>query len=103
ALACGLPVITVPGPLMRSRQSFGLLSELGILATVATDADDYVRLAVALGRDEGRRSRLSRLITERRHLLFDDHRCVEGLSAFLRWAAGAGQEADQSQFGLSRA
>lgn len=100
ALACGLPVVTLPGTLMRTRQSFGLLTELGILDTIATDVDDYVRLAIALGRDAGQRMELSDRIRERCHRLFDDTRCVAAFSAFLRHATGTGLSIDTRPFKL---
>lgn len=100
ALACGLPVLTLPGRLMRTRQGFGLLAELGITDTIATDLDDYVRLAVRLGRTPAWREELSRRIQERRGLLFDDTHCVAALEAFFRWTAGVARPGDDALFGL---
>src|SRR5205807_8617740 len=48
ALACGLPVLTLPGSMMRARQSAGMLSLLGLHELSAADADDYVRIATQL-------------------------------------------------------
>jgi CRISPR-associated protein Csy1 len=48
ALACGLPVVTLPGPFMRGRQSAGMLSLLGIPELIARDRADYVALASRL-------------------------------------------------------
>ena len=37
AVACGLPVVTVPGPLMRARHSSAILTQLGVTETIARD------------------------------------------------------------------
>lgn len=100
ALACGLPVLTLPGELMRTRQGCGLLTEIGITDTIAADIDDYVLLAVRLGQEPDWRRDLSQLIRERRQLIFDDTDCVAGLEAFFRWVAGRAQPGDHELFGL---
>ncbi|TAF53290.1 MAG: hypothetical protein EAZ61_07090, partial [Oscillatoriales cyanobacterium] len=51
AIACGLPIITCPGELMRSRHSAGILHTLGITETIATTPADYVALAIRLAQD----------------------------------------------------
>lgn len=100
ALACGLPIVTLPGTLMRNRQSFGLLTELGIRDTIAADVDDYIRLAIELGRNAGLRTEISNRTRERSHLLFEDTRCVAAFSAFLRHLAGATLSSDTEPFTL---
>jgi len=100
ALACDLPVVTLPGPMMRNRQSFALLTQLGIEDTIATDVDDYLRIAIDLGRDAHSRAVLSRRIRDRRHVLFDDVGSVKALEAFIRWATGAPRPGDEALFKL---
>jgi len=51
ALWMGLPVVTLPGATLVSRQSAALLSALGRPEWIARDADDYVRIATALAAD----------------------------------------------------
>ena len=51
ALAAGLPVVTLPGPFMRARQSAVMLSIAGVPELIARDADDYVAIAVRLATD----------------------------------------------------
>lgn len=56
ALACGLPVVTLPGAFLRGRHSAAMLAALGLdgpgpLRLVAQDADDYVQLAAKLAQD----------------------------------------------------
>jgi predicted O-linked N-acetylglucosamine transferase (SPINDLY family) len=83
ALAAGLPVVTLPGEFMRGRQSLGMLRLLGLDDLVARDGDDYVRIAVRLGRDAAWRGAVSARIAQRSAALFDRREPVEALEAFL--------------------
>ena len=83
ALACGLPVVTWPGPMMRGRHSAAILRQASLDATVADSADAYVRLAVALGTDADRRAEAREAVRERAMLAFDDPAPIESLAAFL--------------------
>lgn len=47
----GVPVVTWPQSRVVSRQTFALLSIIGLPELAAADADDYVRIAVALAND----------------------------------------------------
>ncbi len=100
ALSCNLPMVILPGELMRGRQSYGFLRQLGILDTIATDLYDYVDIAVRLGRDAALRRDISRRIRDRRQLLFDDASCVRSLEAFYRWAVAASEPSDDAMFTL---
>jgi predicted O-linked N-acetylglucosamine transferase (SPINDLY family) len=83
ALACGLPVVTLPCRFSRGRQTFGMLRELDMPELIATGADDYVVRAVALGRDRDRRQHLSREIIRRgRGTIFDNLGPVRSLEEF---------------------
>ena len=59
AIACGLPVVTLPGRFMRARQSAAMLTLAGVPELVARDEDDYVRIAAALANERrlGKRDR----------------------------------------------
>jgi predicted O-linked N-acetylglucosamine transferase (SPINDLY family) len=83
AIACGLPVVTWPGPMMRARHAFAILTRIGCTETVAADLDDYVRLAVRAGRDAAWRSHLRSEIERRRALLYDDPAPIRALAGFL--------------------
>lgn len=52
ALWMGLPVVTLPGDTLASRQTASLLDVLGQEAWIAQDADAYVSKTVALAHDE---------------------------------------------------
>lgn len=71
ALACGLPVVTLPGPFMRGRQSAAMLRAVGAEMLVAADREDYVRIASQLVDDAGSRHAIARTIRDGRGALFD--------------------------------
>jgi protein O-GlcNAc transferase len=62
ALWMGVPVVTWPQSRVVSRQTFAFLSAMGLPELAAIDADDYVRIAVALAKDRAR-------LTQLRHTL----------------------------------
>ena len=87
ALGQNLPVITLPGTLMRGRHSAAILTLLGLPELIAATEDEYVALAVALGRDPARRHELRARIARDRHRLYHDRDCIEGLAHYLEDAA----------------
>lgn len=82
AIACGLPIVTCPGKLMRSRHSYGILKMMGITETITHDEIEYVNIAVRLGVDTNWRQEIVQKIHERHHLLYDDKTCVTALEDF---------------------
>jgi len=58
ALWMGVPVVTWPQSRVVSRQTFALLSVIGLPELAAKDAEDYVRIAVTLANDKERLSAL---------------------------------------------
>jgi predicted O-linked N-acetylglucosamine transferase (SPINDLY family) len=82
AIACGLPVVTCPGSLMRSRHSYGILTMLGVTDTIASDLDEYVDIAVRLGLDQEYRKSLSAQMLASHHRVYGDQKCVRGLEQF---------------------
>ena len=89
ALACGLPVVTLPGRFMRGRQSAAMLRLMGIEELVARDADDYVRIAARLAADRAWRDALAARIVAGEGRVFDDRAPVAALARFLREALSA--------------
>jgi predicted O-linked N-acetylglucosamine transferase (SPINDLY family) len=49
AIACRLPIVTLPGQFMRGRQSCAILTEFGVTETIAGDKSDYIDIAIRLG------------------------------------------------------
>ncbi|MGH6938354.1 tetratricopeptide repeat protein [Hypericibacter sp.] len=83
AIACGLPIVTWPGPEMRGRHALAFLGMMGLEETVAADADGYVALAVALGRDAEHRRHLRGKIEARRTAVYDDPGPIADLERFV--------------------
>jgi predicted O-linked N-acetylglucosamine transferase (SPINDLY family) len=86
ALACGLPVVTMPGALMRGRHSPAILQMLGVTDTLAADLDDYVAKAVQLGRKQRKRQAIRKKVTANLNRIFQDQECIRSLEAFLEEA-----------------
>ena len=64
ALACGLPVVTLPGEFMRGLQSYGILKCMGLDELIAKDQDDYIEIAIKIGTDSAwRQQAVQRIIT----------------------------------------
>ena len=89
ALACGLPIVTLPGALMRGRQSAGMLGVIGVTELIAADRDDYLRIAVRLVEDGAWRSAMRSRIALAQSRLFDDPAPIARLQAFLQEVAVA--------------
>ena len=70
-LHAGLPVVTVPGALMRGRQSAALLRAIGLDELVCADAATQARTALAIADDPARRAALRRRIEDGLPALLD--------------------------------
>ncbi|WP_287129655.1 tetratricopeptide repeat protein [Candidatus Cyanaurora vandensis] len=81
ALACGLPVVTCPGPWMRGRHTYAMLQVLGLKELIATDEADFVAIAARLGQDTQAREQVK---SQARDRLFEDRTCVRALEDFYR-------------------
>jgi protein O-GlcNAc transferase len=93
ALSHDLPVVTLPGSLMRGRHSYAILRMAALDEMIAQDIDQYVSLAVRLGRDTEERKRISGKISQLKHRLYHDTECVKGLESFLKDAVVSFSEA----------
>jgi predicted O-linked N-acetylglucosamine transferase (SPINDLY family) len=87
ALACGLPIVTLPGAFMRGRQSMGMLNLLGVPELIARDRADYLAIAARLCRDAAWRRDCAARIRAGERLLFDVPDAIESLQTVLQ--AGA--------------
>ena len=79
AIAAGVPVVTMPGELMRGRQTAAMLRMMGLDELVAGSTSEYIALAVAVASDRSRNLALRERIAGRRGVLFDQR---EPLAAF---------------------
>lgn len=82
-LGAGVPVVTLPGSSMRSRQTAALLRALDAPTLIARDASDYVAKIVALASQPERLRTLGERIYRARHRMHDAAPVVAGLEAFL--------------------
>lgn len=87
AIACGLPVVTLPGRPMRARQSAAMLAQAGVPELVARDADDYVAIAARLAEDGAFRGDCAARLDAGAARVFDD---PAPLAAFADWLSANG-------------
>ncbi len=87
AMAFGIPVVTLPGPFLRGRVTYGLYRKMGMADCVVDDADDYVALAVKLGTDPAFRREIHEKILFRNACLFEDEQAVAEIEDFFVRAA----------------
>ncbi len=71
ALSLGVPVVTLPGLQLPGRFTLGLYEEIGLDCCIARSADEYVEIALRLGRDAEYRKSVSEQISARCARLFD--------------------------------
>ncbi len=87
ALACGLPVVTLPGRFMRGRHAYAFLKMMGIGETIARDKQQYCRIAVRLASDRDFLERVRQKTAANHHRLCEDRLFVRELENFLHRAA----------------
>ena len=83
ALACHLPMVTLPGAFMRGRQSAAMLEIAGVPDLVARDAEDYVARVLALLADPVHRTEVAARLAKGADRLFDDPAPIHALQEFL--------------------
>jgi predicted O-linked N-acetylglucosamine transferase (SPINDLY family) len=86
AIARHLPVVTLPGAMMRARQSMALLKMMNVTDTVAESVADYVRIAARLGTDRHWRKQIEYRMAANKHKLYADKTAVEYLELFFERA-----------------
>ncbi len=84
ALACALPIVTLPGAFMRGRQSMGMLELLGVPELIARDRADYLAIAARLCGDAAWRRDCAARIRAGQPLLFDVPAAIDSLQTFLQ-------------------
>lgn len=88
AFAAGTPVVTLPHRFQRGRHTTGMYRRMDWMDCVARDADDYVRIATALGRDRDYAAAARAQIAARSHLLFEDQAVVHEFERFFEESVG---------------
>ncbi len=94
SLQQNLPIVTMPGALMRGRHSAAILRMMGITETIADTTDDYVAIAARLANNPGERAALSARMQACQHKVYRDRACITALEDFLERAARQGGEAE---------
>ncbi len=74
---------------MRGRHSLAVLKMMGIEETVANSIEDYIRIAVRLGKDLDWRRQVSQLMRENASRAYRDLESIRGLEKFLEDAVAA--------------
>lgn len=69
---------------MRSRHSYGILKQIGVTETIASSLQEYVEIAVKLGKDKQWREKVKQKIIQNHHRLYNDLECVKALAQFYR-------------------
>jgi protein O-GlcNAc transferase len=82
-LACALPIVTWPAPLMRGRHAAAILRMLGITETIAATPEEYVDIAVRLAQDPAWRAALRARIAASRSSILADPTPVRALEDWL--------------------
>jgi CRISPR-associated protein Csy1 len=83
AIACGLPMVTLPGRFMRGRQSAAMLRIMGMEELIAADEQDYIAKARGIASDRAHRDALSARIRAAQGELFDREEPIRAFEAFL--------------------
>jgi len=103
ALAVGLPVVTLPGALMRGRHTFAILKMMGIDDTIAEDKKDYIRIASRLAQDTEFYKQTMHAIAGNRHRVFEDRTVTKGLEDFYRSVLDGSENALRAEAKRDRA
>ncbi|MEH2285550.1 MAG: tetratricopeptide repeat protein [Nostoc sp.] len=83
SIAHNIPVVTLPGELMRGRHSLAILKMMGVEETIADNKAEYVQIAIRLGKDAKYRQYISQQVAENKHKLYGDLKPVRALEDFL--------------------
>jgi predicted O-linked N-acetylglucosamine transferase (SPINDLY family) len=86
-LAYDLPIVTMAGEFMRGRHGSAILEMMGLGDMIAASLDDYLTMAVRLGRDSKWRDEFKRRIAVGKHRIYHDSTCISALEEFLQRAA----------------
>lgn len=76
SLATGIPMVTLPGELMRSRFAFSALQQAGVMTTVARDLPDYIEIASRLLHDADERATIRMAVSAAAQSIYRDTRAV---------------------------
>lgn len=90
SLVHSVPIVALKGRFMRGRHSAAILERMGVNETIAESIDDYVSIAVRLGREIERRKETRQRINEHKYRVYRDSECIAALENFLEKAVRTG-------------
>jgi protein O-GlcNAc transferase len=88
----GVPVVTLPTPLLRGRITQAFCRRLGISHCIAKDVADYIEIALRLGTNADYRNQVRQQILAGHSRLFEDLSAVRDWEAFFRQVAALNQD-----------
>jgi protein O-GlcNAc transferase len=83
SLVHNVPIVTLAAEMMRGRHTAAILAMMDVHETTARTIDEFIAIAVSLGRDAAKRNELSAEIAEKKHRVYRDPQCIAALEAFL--------------------
>ena len=84
AVTLNKPIITLPGPYMRSRHTYSILKLLNVEETIAKNKKEYVEIAHKLSNDIDFRNSICQKIKKNKNKLFNDLKPIKYLESFLQ-------------------
>ena len=73
---------------MRGRHSYAMLKRMEVTETIASTLDEYIDLAIRLGKEADLRREISGKVREKSDVLFQDEEAIRGLEAFYERVIG---------------
>ncbi|MDM8523367.1 tetratricopeptide repeat protein [Desulfococcaceae bacterium HSG8] len=86
SFACGVPIVTWPGPFMRGRVTLALYQQMGVTDCVAHDGQSYIEIALRLANDKKWRDEIRSKISAHADIIFEDIETVRDLENFFETA-----------------
>jgi predicted O-linked N-acetylglucosamine transferase (SPINDLY family) len=91
------PIVTLPGQFHRARYTLGCYKKMGISECVASDAQQYVQIAVALGTDAAFRAEVAEKVRRSSPVLFEDLEAVREHQRLFRLLLDGARQAHSPQ------
>ena len=77
SIALGKPIVTLPGPLINGRFTYGFYKKMGMTDLIAKNIKDYINICVRLAQDKPYYNKMCNKIKERAHLVFEEQKSVD--------------------------
>lgn len=82
SIAMGTPIVTLTGEFMRGRVTTGCYSKIEVMDAVASSTDEYLDIALKLGKEKEFRKMVQEKILQKNSALFEDVDAVRELENF---------------------